>query len=1209
MRAGSTPRRRGCRTDAAALAAALANLEQAHVSTIHTFCADLLRERPVEACVDPRFAMLTDPQAQALFGGVFRDWLQARLEAPPPGVRRALRRRSYDDGPIGRLESAAWTLADWRDFTAPWASGGFDQVGRVDALIVEVMTFAALTAGCTDTQDALYQATEPARRLAGEVQLSEQVRPRDYDGVEAQLVNLDWWKFMNPPVGGRRTAPFAKGVTRQQVLDSHEALKARIVEFHRDADADLAARLHDELSTVIAAYEDAKARAGALDFLDLLVRARDVVRDRRDVRAAFQRRFTHLFVDEFQDTDPLQAEILLLLAADDPDVTDWRAVRPAPGKLFVVGDPKQSIYRFRRADVGIYEAVREQLRRHGAACVALRSSFRAVPEIQHAVNAAFAPRMTGDPVAVQAHYVPLAAVRPPQTGQPAVVALPVPKAKIWRGRPTKPSLVESQPDAVAAFIHWLVRDSGWTVTDRERPAERAPIQARDVCLLFRRFDTWTKEGTVDVTRPYVQALEARDLPHLLVGGKSFHEREEVETLRTALAAIEWPDDELSVFGTLRGALFAFGDDVLLDYRAHARHFRPFQPLELAPDAPEPLREVAAALTLLRDLHVRRNQRPVAATIASLLEASRAHAIFALRPSGDQALANVQYVGELARQYEAAGGLSFRGFVERLRDEAAETRAAEAPILEEGSDGVRLMTVHKAKGLEFPVVVLVDIGADLSRKTASRWVDTDGRRCAVTLAGWAPAELRQHEALEVARDEAEGVRVAYVAATRARDLLVVCATGDLPCPGWVEPLNAALYPAGGSPPGGEPRPVGRRLRQRHDARPRRHDPVHERAAGHPRLRGRRAVRGDLVGSGAAGSRSTAVVRPAPRGADRQGRRARRRGRRARRVPRLEGRPRGGGRARESAIAPRRDRPRPRRPARRICHHFEPSRRSIGRSIGTSTGRNIGSNTRKSIGRRSGRGDPAAGGDRRRRRPVRGARPRRARARAPGRPAGDGGGHRRAAGARPGCGARGDRRGGARRERCTGPRRLRAAARRRQPGGAAARGAGRLGRAHRRHRRGRRRRRLRDRRRLGGRRFQDRRRPRRGAGRLPRPGPALRPRHRHRHRPARLRHPPAAVGLAAGLSRPAAGPRSWTCGLQFATLGAPRRLTRGRRALLRHPPASLARQSPSGRPDRPTGIRREPCTLCGGLLRNKQADGDFDAGPIRGRDRTSGLRRRG
>jgi ATP-dependent exoDNAse (exonuclease V) beta subunit len=779
---------------AAALADALANLEQAHVSTIHTFCADLLRERPVEARVDPRFTMLTEPQAQALFGAVFRDWLQARLEAPPPGVRRALRRRGWDDkGPIARLERAAWTLAEWRDFTAPWDAGAFDQPVRVDALVDDVFRFAAMTAMRGDAQDPLYLDTEPARRFAAEVRLSEQVRARDYDGLEAQLVALDTHKFRNARKG-RKTSPYGKGVLRQQVVDAHVALVARLGEFRCDADADLAARLRDELVTALEAYEIAKQRAGALDFLDLLVRARDLVRDSRDVRAAFQARFTHLFVDEFQDTDPLQAEILLLLAADDPAETDWRAVRPASGKLFVVGDPKQSIYRFRRADVGIYEAVREQLRRHGAACVALRSSFRAVPEIQHAVNAAFAPRMTGDTVAVQASYVPLSAVRPSQPGQPAIVALPVPRVKLWNGKPTKASIAEGQPAAVAAFVHWLITASGWTVTDRERPGARAPIQARDICLLFRRFDTRTFDGVpIDVTRPYVQALEARELPHLLVGGKSFHEREEVETLRSALAAIEWPDDELSVFGTLRGALFAFGDDVLLDYWSRARHLHPFRPLEGTPDLPEPLHDVSAALILLRDLHLKRNQRPVAATIARLLDASRAHAIFALRPSGDQALANVQYVGELARQYEAGGGLSFRGFVERLREEAEETRAAEAPILEEGSDGVRLMTVHKAKGLEFPVVVLVDIGCELSRGSASRWVDSEGRRCAVSLAGWAPAELRRHEPLEVQRDGAEGVRVAYVAATRARDLLVVCATGDAPWAGWVEPLNAALYP--------------------------------------------------------------------------------------------------------------------------------------------------------------------------------------------------------------------------------------------------------------------------------------------------------------------------------------------------------------------------------------------------------------------------------
>jgi ATP-dependent helicase/nuclease subunit A len=785
---------------AKAMAAALANLEQAHVSTIHTFCADLLRERPVEARVDPRFTMLTDPQARALFGSVFHDWLRARLEAPPPGVRRALRRRSFDDeGPIGRLERAAWTLVDWRDFTAPWAPGAFDQRARVDALIEEVFAFAGLTDAPADAQDLLFVDTEPARRVANEVRISEQVRRRDYDGLEAQLIALDTFKFRRPRTGRRATA-YARGVPRQQVLDAHAALVARLNDFKCDADADLASRLHDELNTAIEAYEAAKARLGALDFLDLLVRARDLVRGSRDVRTAFQARFTHLFVDEFQDTDPLQAEILLLLSADDPAETEWRAVRPVAGKLFVVGDPKQSIYRFRRADVGIYEAVRRQLEGHGAACVSLRSSFRAVPDIQRAVNAAFASKMTGDTAAVQAKYVPLAPVRAAQVSQPAIVALPVPRVRMWNGNPVKASLAEGQPDAVAAFVKWLIESSGWRVTDREHPLEAAPIQARDVCLLFRRFDTRSFDGpTIDVTRPYVQALEAYGLPHLLVGGKSFHEREEVETLRTALAAIEWPDDELSVFGTLRGALFAFSDATLLDYRARGggprgRGFHPFRAIEDAPDVPDEIRQVRAALALLRELHLKRNHRPVAATIATLLDASRAHAIFALRPSGEQALANVQYVGELARQYEAGGGLSFRGFVERLRDEAEETRAAEAPILEEGSDGVRLMTVHKAKGLEFPVVVLVDIGAELFRGSASRWVDSEGSRCAVSLAGWAPAELREHADVEVQRDEAEGVRVAYVAATRARDLLVVCAVGDAPVAGWAGPFNDAIYPA-------------------------------------------------------------------------------------------------------------------------------------------------------------------------------------------------------------------------------------------------------------------------------------------------------------------------------------------------------------------------------------------------------------------------------
>ena len=170
----------------------------------------------------------------------------------------------------------------------------------------------------------------------------------------------------------------------------------------------------------------------------------------------------------------------------------------------------------------------------------------------------------------------------------------------------------------------------------------------------------------------------------------------------------------------------------------------------------------------------------------------------LRPAGEQALANVLYVAELARQYEQGGGISFRGFIDELRDGAASTEAAEATILEEGSDGVRLMTVHKAKGLEFPVVILADLTCRLSRSDASRYLDAARGLCAMKIGGWAPHDLHEHEAEEIARDQAEGVRLAYVAATRARDLLVVPVVGDEPWEGgWFSPLNRALYPPVGT----------------------------------------------------------------------------------------------------------------------------------------------------------------------------------------------------------------------------------------------------------------------------------------------------------------------------------------------------------------------------------------------------------------------------
>jgi len=773
---------------------AVARLEEARVSTIHGFCADLLRERPVEAGVDPRFTLLDERSSERLYREAFRRLFEARLMEPSEGIRRSLRRPSRDDdgdGKIERLTKAGWALAEWRDQPSAWRRPeAFDRRAEIDARTISLLALAHLTARAARPNDHLFVATARFRTLAREIETAEAVRPRDHDLLESVLVSLS--KERDPWEKKGYGAAYAPDVPRQEVLDARETFRQELASFAHRADADLAALLREELRPALDGYAELKRGAGALDFLDLLLLARDLLRDHADVRAELQERFARIFVDEFQDTDPLQAEILLLLASADPSVSAWRDVVPAPGKLFLVGDPKQAIYRFRRADVGTYREVTELLASRGARAVSLSASFRAVPALQRAVNTAFAPQMTGDAATRQAAYVPLAPVRDEEVRRPSLVALPVPDPYGRNDRLSQGAVDVSLPKAVGAFVEWLLTKSDWTVTERERPGEAVPVAARHVCVLFRRFTTsaWGG-GRIDVTRAYVEALEARGIRHLLVGGKSFHEREEVEAVRAALCAVEWPDDELSVYATLHGPLFAIQDDVLFEWRERYGRLHPFR----IPEARPGLAPVAEALDVLARLSRGRNRRAVSETLALLLEETHAQPGLVLQPAGEQALANVLHLAELARAHERAGGLSFRSFVERLREEAESGEAPEAPILEEGSDGVRLMTVHRAKGLEFPVVVLADITAKLTSSWVGRYVDPSRGLCAQRIGGLSPLELLEHEAEEGARDRAEGIRIAYVAATRARDVLVVPAVGDDPFPadGWTSPLHAALYP--------------------------------------------------------------------------------------------------------------------------------------------------------------------------------------------------------------------------------------------------------------------------------------------------------------------------------------------------------------------------------------------------------------------------------
>jgi len=770
---------------------ALAALEVAHINTIHGFCADLLRERPVDAGIDPKFEVLDETAAEALLQEAFRNWFERALAVPGEGLRRMLRRRSWRaerTTPRDELLRACRDLIEYRDFDAPWTFPEFEREPLIDELVERFRGLGSFLTQARNPGDQLARAMAEFQAFVDALDARERVRKRDYDALEVELAEFVRSKKRALSAVGYGQL-YGPSLDRNAVVSERNEVKASLELFTALSDADLAAHLREELLAVVAEREQLKRRRGALDFVDLLSFARDLIKDNHEVREQLQHRFTHLFIDEFQDTDPLQAEILLLLASASPEATDYREVRSKPGKLFVVGDPKQAIYRFRRAEVTLYERIKAELLAQGAELLHLTTNFRSLPEIQAAVNGAFSQLMIACDDGSQAEYVPLAEHRPELPARPSVVALPVPEPYGTWYKPTKVAISSSFPRAVGGFVEWLLKESGWQV---EEEGALVPISPRHICLLFKRFQSYYG----DTTRPYVQALEARRIPHILVGGRSFHDREEVVAIRAALEAIEWPDDELSVYAVLRGPLLSVSDEEILCFRHEFSRLRPMQRFDDDARAKHPA--VIDGLELLGSLHFERNRRATADTIDRLLSETRAHASLAMWPSGEQALANAIAIVDLARNFDTRGGTSFRAFVETLEEQAGRGQGGEAPIVEEGTEGVRLMTVHKAKGLEFPVVILCDPTAPAKTTTAYRFTDPDRRLSAHAICGCRPLELIANEELAKRHDDAELVRLSYVAATRARDLLVVPTLGDATARsvdiGWCDALAPALYPS-------------------------------------------------------------------------------------------------------------------------------------------------------------------------------------------------------------------------------------------------------------------------------------------------------------------------------------------------------------------------------------------------------------------------------
>lgn len=769
-------------------AAALAELELSLLGTIHGFCAELLRQRPVEAAIDPRFVVLDDGQATRLYDEVFTDWFEAQLQAPGPGVARVLRRKARDfsgrSSPRDILFDAGRRIVEERDMTGAWARPTFARKTLLDSLFSRTEKLAELAELAAHPDDVLAKGIQHVASVVGEIARREaqEGAGRDYDALEeAFRASFRGWSGKLWTYRGFKPM-FGGGYRKDDVLKLRDPLRDEWQKALVLADAELASLLREDLRSLAERYAERLERRGALDFSGLLLRARDLLAGNAELRAEMRAKYTHVLVDEFQDTDPVQVEILRSLTCAEGQR------QPLPGRLFLVGDPKQSIYRFRGADVRLYESVKKELTsgaEPSARLVHLTTNFRSVASILELCNATFS-------IAMQSHgelqpsYVAMTPFGADYAPQPSIVALPVPRPYSDKsGKISNWAVDQSYPDAVGAYVDWLVRKSGWTV--RAADGARVPVAARHICLLFRRFSSFGE----DLTRPYVRALEARKLPHVLVGGRSFFSREEILATITALSAIERPDDELAVYATLRGPFFALTDEALFIHRGASKHLLPLAPVP--PELPASAAAVADALTVLRHLHYSRNRWPIARTLTELYALTRAQAGVAMWPAGEQALSNMLRLVDVARRADALGTVGFRAFVERLGEDSAVAGASEAPAVEEGSDGVRLMTVHKAKGLEFPVVILVDPTSPMRPERPSRWVDAERNVSLQSLAGCVPLELHEHASEVLAEDEAENARLAYVAATRARDLLVVPALGDSELEGWTQVLRPGIYP--------------------------------------------------------------------------------------------------------------------------------------------------------------------------------------------------------------------------------------------------------------------------------------------------------------------------------------------------------------------------------------------------------------------------------
>ncbi|MDF1527126.1 MAG: UvrD-helicase domain-containing protein [bacterium] len=744
------------------LAAGIEESGRCFVGTIHSFCARLLRERPVEAGIDPEFAEMDEVQDARLRRLAFDEHMSGSLTAAD---QEHILKSGLAPGELfgffetvsGHPDVKRWPAPDPEppDLTRAFAALT-DYLRHIDTLFEHLPE--------DHGSDTLIPAMGRLRRMV-----------RNAGDLAAPLTMFHVFKVFDRKVTPRHKF-YPEG--KEQAL----AEAARWVEFSaswalpavkRFMEYRYAVAVHTVLPAIVS-YRRMRHLEGALNYEDLLLRAAMLLRDNPEVRRFFQSRYQRLLVDEFQDTDPVQAEVMLLLTSTDLQEKDWKRCTPGPGSLFVVGDPKQSIYRFRRADIMIYNEVRRIITGGGKGeKLELSANFRSRPELLDWVNRVFALRFPITETDEAPRYVELRsgrdfAVAPDLHG---IRTLPIPATCT-----NKQLIMEYETQRIARTIRDLV-DTGATVTGKD--GHPRPCAFGDFMVVTMKREHLS---------PFSSALDRFSIPHQITGGSALGAVVQLNELYLVVRAAARPHDPVAMVAVLRSNLFGVADADLLDYRLAGGEFRWDRPvprdlsrrqIDLLTDVCERLRRYAFWLSSLAPV-------PALERITEDLGLTGMAAAF---DDGDLRAGSLYKAMEILRGAWAQRS-TLDHVIETLhRLVTGEEEHDGIAARPEPASFVRVMNLHKVKGLEAPVVFLATPAGTWNTAPSLHIVRTGdpdggevvgytevvgpdlgwGRPAPVALApGWSETWAPR----ETAFLEAELTRLLYVAATRAGSMLVV-----------------------------------------------------------------------------------------------------------------------------------------------------------------------------------------------------------------------------------------------------------------------------------------------------------------------------------------------------------------------------------------------------------------------------------------------------